>query len=234
MAADLLVITGASRGIGRATAELYRREGIATVNLSRSPCTVPGVVNLQTDMSAGGWLDGVRERLLDRAGAGSDITLVHNAAMLGSDALGSVDAAALSRALQLNLTAAVELTQCLLPRMAPASSIIYLGSTLSEKAVAGAFSYVTSKHAVVGMMRATCQDLAGTGIHTACVCPGFTDTEMLREHLPDPAVRDSVAAGNACGRLIEPREIAATIRFCADHPVVNGAVLHANLGQLER
>ena len=65
--------------------------------------------------------------------------------------------------------------------MAP--SIIYIGSTLSEKGVANSCSYVTSKHAVVGLMRSTTQDLVGKGIHTACICPGFTDTEMLKNHV---------------------------------------------------
>ena len=116
----------------------------------------------------------------------------------------------------------------------PSSAIIYLGSTLAEKAVANSFSYVTSKHAVIGMMRATCQDLDGTGIHTACVCPGFTDTEMLQVHLGDD---EDVLAGitklSTFGRLITPEEIAATICFAALNPVVNGSVIHANLGQIE-
>ena len=83
------------------------------------------------------------------------------------------------------------------------------------------------------MMRALCQDLAGTGIHTACICPGFTDTEMLRAHVPTDAI-DAVAGMSAFDRLIEPAEIAATLLFAAEHPVVNGAVIHANLGQRER
>ena len=84
------------------------------------------------------------------------------------------------------------------------------------------------------MMKATCQDLTGTGIHTACVCPGFTATEMLLTHLgEDPAVRTAVEGMSTMGRLIEPTEIAQTIRFCVENPVINGAVLHANLGQRE-
>eukprot|EP01043_Picozoa_sp_COSAG02_P056833 COSAG02_NODE_6801_length_3352_cov_170.007378_3_plen_92_part_00 len=52
----------------------------------------------------------------------------------------------------------------------------FVGSTLSEKAVANTASYVTAKHAMVGLMRATCQDLAAAAapVHTALVCPGFT------------------------------------------------------------
>ncbi len=119
--------------------------------------------------------------------------------------------------------------------MKPGSSVVYVGSTLSEKAVPGSYSYVTTKHATVGMMRATCQDLAGRGVHTACVCPGFTDTEMLRSHIgTEGEARESVAAMSAFGRLIEPDEVAEAIVWAATHPVVNGAVIHANLGQIER
>jgi NAD(P)-dependent dehydrogenase (short-subunit alcohol dehydrogenase family) len=117
--------------------------------------------------------------------------------------------------------------------MAPGSSILYVGSTLGEKAVPNSFSYVTSKHASIGMMRSTCQDLAGTGIHTACINPGFTDTEMLREHVPAD-VMPQIAAMSAFERLIQPEEIAQTLLFAAQSPVINGATINANLGQVER
>ena len=118
--------------------------------------------------------------------------------------------------------------------MSAGSAILYVGSTLSEKAVANSFTYVTSKHAMLGMMRATCQDLAGLKIHTACICPGFTDTEMLRAHVgQDPDILESIAGGSALGRLIEPTEIADLLFFSAENPIINGAVLHGNLGQIE-
>jgi len=85
---------------------------------------------------------------------------------------------------------------------------------------------------LIGMMRATCQDLNGKEIHTACICPGFTDTEMLRTHLPEDAI-ESIAEMNVFGRLIQPEEIAASLLFAAENPVVNGSVIHANLGQVE-
>jgi len=81
-------------------------------------------------------------------------------------------------------------------------------------------------------MRAFCQDLAGTGIHTACVCPGFTDTEMLREHVPEDAMA-AVRGMSAFDRLIDPAEIAETLFWAASNPVINGSVIHANLGQIE-
>ena len=119
--------------------------------------------------------------------------------------------------------------------MGPGSSIIYIGSTLGEKGVPGAHSYVVSKHAIVGMMRATCQDLIGSGIHTACICPGFTDTEMLRTHVgEDEAILTSIAENCTFNRLIAPHEISSVVGFAASNPVINGAVIHANLGQVER
>ena len=126
------------------------------------------------------------------------------------------------------------LNQLLLPRLPSGSSVLYVGSTLSEKAVPNSFSYVVSKHAQLGIMRATCQDLMGSGVHTALICPGFTDTEMLRTHLGvDPDVGRMIAGMNSFNRLIEPGEIAELIRWAHHNPVINGAVLHANLGQRE-
>jgi len=83
-------------------------------------------------------------------------------------------------------------------------------------------------------MKAACQDLQGKGLHTCCICPGFTDTEMLRTHVGNSEeVLQAIAAMNTFGRMIEPEEIAATITWAHNSPVINGAVLHANLGQIE-
>ncbi len=66
----------------------------------------------------------------------------------------------------------------------------------------------------------------------ACICPGFTDTEMLREHVPDEAM-EAVQAVSAYDRLIDPDEIAECLYWAANQPVINGSVIHANLGQIE-
>ncbi|MBP9035859.1 MAG: SDR family oxidoreductase, partial [Pseudomonadales bacterium] len=150
-----LVITGGSKGIGLATARLFAVEGYRVVNISRSPIPLAGAVQLGIDIAEPEWVlrhgDAVRTAV-----AGSEsIALVHNAGLLTKDSVASVEAAALHRSLQVNVVACVQLDQLLLPLMGAGSSIVYVGSTLGEKAVAGSCAYVVSKHALIGLMRAT-------------------------------------------------------------------------------
>ena len=228
------IVTGASAGIGRAVAARFAADGARVFNLSRRPCDVAGVTSIPCDLSDPDLTASALAALDATIGSDGLVCLVHNAAQMRKDQADDCDSADLAAVLQTNVVAVNQLNQHLLARMTPGSSILYIGSTLAEKAVAGTFSYVISKHALLGMMRATCQDLAGRGIHTACICPGFTDTEMLREHLGnDEAVLQAIGAMNAFGRLVDPAEIADLVAFAHGNPAINGAVLHANLGQKE-
>ncbi len=229
----ILVITGASRGIGLATAQLFLDNGFKVINLSRSRSPLPEVEHIDTDLSRDDWDKSVSEKLLPALDNAEQIVVVHNAGAIIKDSLQTLDIDAFKRVLNINVVAPALLSHLLLPSMRAGSSIIYVGSTLGEIAVPQSCAYVTSKHALIGLMRSTCQDLAGTNIHTACVCPGFTDTEMLRAHVGHSEevladIRQSVTQR----RLIQPEEIANTIFFCAQNPVINGAVMHANLGQV--
>lgn len=234
-----LVITGASAGIGLATAEMFAERGWAVINLSRSAPSLAAVTHIRTDLADPDWPAtsgaALSDALVESLGDDGVVCLVHCAGLLLKDRIDDVEAAALRRAMEVNVVAPAVLNQLVLPRMNSGSSILYVGSTLGEKAVPGAASYAISKHALIGLMRATCQDLSGRGVHTACICPGFTDTEMLRAHVGgDEEVLAAIASGVTFNRLIDPEEIAATLAFCADHPVLNGSVIHANLGQIER
>lgn len=229
-----LVITGASKGIGLATAKLFQEQGYKIVNISRSPCPLPNATQLSGNLSDINWLEEQTEALKNSVQGSDSVSIIHCAADHRHDQLATLDAFDLQQILQTNLIAPVQLSQLLLPFMPVGSSVLFLGSTLSEKAVAGACSYVTSKHAIIGMMRSSCQDLAGSGIHTACICPGFTDTEMLREHVGhSDEVLEKISQLVTFKRLIQPEEIAKTLFFCAENPVINGSVIHANLGQIE-
>ena len=228
-----LIVTGASKGIGLATAKTFLAAGYRVINLARTPAPIAEIENHRIDLTLSDAEDQLNE-LIELLISDGEICLVHNAARLINDNAHSANTDDLRGLLNINVVAPHILNQAVLPRMQTGSSIIYIGSTLSEKAVPNAYSYVISKHAVVGMMRSTCQDLAGTGIHTACICPGFTNTEMLRTHVgDDPEILQSIAAASTFGRLVEPQEIAAAIHFAATNAVTNGAIIHANLGQIE-
>jgi len=228
-----VLITGASAGIGLHTADMFARAGYQVINLSRRPCPLDTVTHITCDLAQPDFLDGIADQLGELLCGAQEIVLIHNAAKLANDVTGATDSADFRQVLEINVVAPNTLNGFVLPLMRPGSSILYVGSTLAEKAVPVSFTYVTTKHAMVGMMRATCQDLAGKAIHTACICPGFTDTEMLREHVPADAMAQ-IAGMSAYARLVTPDEIAETLLWAAGSPVINGAVIHANLGQVER
>ena len=230
-----LIVTGASSGIGRAIATRFLVDGWSVLNIARRPCPETGVENLICDLSRPGAWETLREPLADWLQDTRRVCLVHNASVMQTDRIDELPDATLRGALELDVLAPNGLNQILLPQLPVGSSVVYIGSTLAEKAVPGVASYVIAKHALVGMMRATCQDLAGRGIHSCIICPGFTDTEQLRALIGDSTeTLDAITGLSAFGRLIEPEEIAETVLFAARSPVLNGAVIHANLGQRER
>lgn len=231
---NIAIITGASVGIGRATAEAFLAEGFQVYNLSRRPCPAPGVHNISCDLSSPESIAQACKTLASVVMTSATVALVHNASQMLKDSAIDCDSDSLRHVLETNVVAINDINRQLLGQLPRGSSLLYVGSTLSEKAVSHSFSYVVSKHAQLGMMRASCQDLMGTGIHTALICPGFTDTEMLRTHLgEDPGTERMIASMNSYNRLIDPAEIAELIRWAHHNPVINGAVLHANLGQRE-
>ena len=232
----LAIITGASSGIGAACARQFREQGFTVINVSRRECPVDGVVNICGDLGEVTSANALGQRLVEaiEQHTPTSVCVVHNAALMLKDSVTDTTDSNLERVMQINVVAINALNRHLLPLLPASSSLLFIGSTLSEKAVAGAFSYVVSKHAQLGMMRATCQDLMGRGIHTALICPGFTDTEMLRGHVGhNQEIIAAISDLNSFGRLVDPQEIASLVTWCHDNPVINGSVLHANLGQVE-
>ncbi len=229
-----LILTGGSQGIGQKTLQKFVEQGWQGINISRKPTQLPGVIDLEIDLSATNWVERIEKELLTRLPDSSILCLIHNAAALIPDRVGMIDPVNFEKTLSLNVIIPSTLNNLLLPRMSKDSSILYVGSTLSEKAVPGCASYLVSKHAVLGLMRATCQDLAGSGVHTCCICPGLTDTAMLRERCQhDEKLLEILKKISLAERFVEPEEIADILWFAANHPVLNGSVIHGNLGQRE-
>ena len=81
------------------------------------------------------------------------------------------------------------------------------------------------KHAVVGLMRSTCQDTLHSSIHTACICPGFVDTPMHKKADEEMGVTEFNAK-----RLISSEEMAEMVLFAAQNSAINGSVIEFNSG----
>jgi len=230
----LCVVCGGSSGIGAAVCARFVREGYQVLSLSRRPCSVEGVESVIVDLAdyeaCGRCVEAVRAVMDADSGR---IHLVHCASNYPSDSVRKVDAPGLMLALTLNITMPSLLTSAMLPLMGRGSSILFVGSTLSEKAVPGKLSYCTAKHALVGLMRSVAQDLLWSGVHTSLICPGITDTPMVQ-----PEVGKEGAFQNFVrelqGRLIDPEEVAGVIWDTAMAPVLHGSVIHCNGGQRER
>ena len=228
-----LIISGGSRGIGKAAIELFIQHDWHVINLSRSDCGIQGVEQISVDLSVNEQLESISGKLQTAAAKADQCCLIHNAGNPIRDAIGRQKINALINDFTISILSAAKLNNQLVEHMAPSSSILYLGSTLSDSSMPKNASYITLKHAIAGMMRATCQDLADSGIHTCCICPGFTDTDMLHKSLPTKAAIAWAKAKVGAKRLIEPNEIAELMLYCADNPVINGSLLHANLGLLQ-
>ncbi|MFK8136876.1 MAG: SDR family oxidoreductase [Bdellovibrionales bacterium] len=228
------IVTGASRGIGLEIAKKFLSEGFTVINISRNISPLPNIVNISCDLSNDWELDELSKKISKVISSLGEMHLIHNASAVIEDSVTSVNELDLIQMLKLNVVSPAKLNKILVPFMCKNSSITYVGSTLSEKSVRDTFSYTTVKHAVVGMMKATAQDLFGEGIHTTCVCPGFTKTDMLEGQLLSKKIAtQDLEKLVSFGRLISPAEIAKVVFFCSRNPVFNGSVIHANLGQLE-
>jgi NAD(P)-dependent dehydrogenase (short-subunit alcohol dehydrogenase family) len=225
-----LIITGGSRGIGEQTIKLFAKNNWRVINLSRTPCDIENVKNIPADLSNLHLSDQQIADIESELKQADQISIVHNAAAYRSDNIKNLTTETLHEVLNINLYAAVSLNHLCLPFMQKGSSIIYIGSTLSEQAVPNRASYVISKHAIIGLMRSTCQDLSENQIHTCCICPGIVDTKMVTENVNLEMLNNFIQEKVIMKRLIKPEEIADLILYCVDHPIINGSVLHANLG----
>lgn len=227
----LAIITGASKGIGKATAQKFSDSDWQVINLSRTPCDIESIINVTTELASNDLKINLENSLSKFLINKEQICLIHNACAYYSGSVGEENFEELEISWKVNILAPAIINNILIPYMKKNSSILYIGSTLSEKAVSNCMPYVVSKHAVLGLMRSTCQDLSGRGIHTCCICPGFTETEMLMTHLNEGQRQvNDITNMITMKRLIQPEEIANFVFYTANQPIINGSVLHSNLG----
>jgi NAD(P)-dependent dehydrogenase (short-subunit alcohol dehydrogenase family) len=215
-----IVITGASSGIGRATAAKVIEQGgkvtliarraevldVAQRELGdRAHCVVADIADQAQLLAA---LDNAIARHGDIDG------LFLNAATGGSFVpVWQYEDAPIEDLLTVNVKSPLWAIRHVLPAMMKRGkgSILVTGSLASERGMAGNVGYLISKHAVLGLARAVAMEVAASGVRCNCINPGFIDTQMLAA-VP-PAALANMAARTPQGRVGKPEEVAAVAAF---------------------
>lgn len=233
---DWALVTGASKGIGAATAERLAAGGRhvvigyggdsdgaeATAKLCRAHGVEarPVAADLRSDASP------LMEAIDDVGGV--DV-LVNNAAISPDGLAMSLSDEDFTAALEVNLTMAFRLSRAALRGMVRArhGRIVNLTSVVGLHGNAGQTAYAASKAGVVGMTKSLAREVGKRGITVNAVAPGFVETTMT-SHVDLEAIVDRIPMG----RVAEPGEIAAAIDFLCrdDASYVNGTVLQVDGG----
>src|SRR5437763_16183846 len=172
---ETVVVTGASRGIGRALAVEFAARGYPLVLAARSRSDVQGT-QVECDLSTP---EG-REKLL--AASPQKIGgLVNNAGFATAGPFAEQDRQRERDVVRLNVEAVVDLCHLFLPRLQPGSFIVNLASTAGFQPVPLFATYSASKAFVLSLSEALAEELAPRGIHVMALCPGVTDTGFQKE-----------------------------------------------------
>ena len=204
----LWIVTGASRGIGRAIAEALAGQGRTLLLTATHARNLQPVV--QALASRGGAIETCTLELtrtealgpLEQAIAGREVAgLVNNAGILEQGELAALTDAQIDRALAVNVSGLMKVTRLALRTMKPGARILNVGSISGTLGTPGASLYNATKWAVTGLTRSWAEELRPRGIFVGEVRPGSVDTDMLRQ-TRFPA-------------QMQPGDVASVIRFLA-------------------
>lgn len=238
---QIALVTGASRGIGRAIALELGKMGATVVGTATS---TEGAADIQKGLDAAGIKGlGAALNVTDAAACealigeiedrfGSVGILVNNAGITRDNLAMRMKDDEWDAVVDTNLKAVFRLSRLVMRGMMKARNgrIINITSVVGAAGNPGQANYAAAKAGVAGMTRALAQELGSRNITVNCIAPGFIDTDMTKA-LPD-AQRDALLGRIPLGRLGQADEIAAAVGFLASPRAsyVTGATLHVNGG----
>lgn len=241
-----VLVTGASRGIGRAVAERLVSAGRPVTAVARDAsrlAMLDGANPLVWDLQSP---EGLVEEAWRRFGAFGAV--VHAAGLAEHRALEGITAPQLERAMGLHVAAPLQLMQAwtaLLRQERMGGSAVFLSSTLASRPAPTTAVYAASKAALEAMVRVWAQELAAEGIRVNAVAPGVVDTDMVRvlrlapgEPMPPEPERarrieqqlGALASLHPLGRLGTPDEVASTVVHTLDAAWMTGSVVTVDGG----
>jgi NAD(P)-dependent dehydrogenase (short-subunit alcohol dehydrogenase family) len=223
------LVTGGGRGIGRAIALAFAREGAHVAVTARTGAELDAVaaeirrqgrkaLAVTCDVAERVQVDDAVRQVVD--GLGPVGILVNNAGIAVSAKLLDTDDALWERHLRVNLTGAFLMSRAVLPGMLAArwGRIVNVASIAARQGYPYVAAYAASKHGLLGLTRALAQEVVTAGVTVNAICPGYVATELtwagarnIQERTGrgfDEAVQ-SLAAFSPQKRLIEPEEVAA-------------------------
>ncbi len=237
----VVLVTGASRGIGKAIACALADEGAhVIINYRASTAEADAVVNdiARRGGSASSWMADVslRDQVKEmhdgimREFQRLDI-LVNNAGITRDRSFAKMDLQEWDEVISVNLMGVFNCTKVCLPTMIAQGfgRIVNISSIVGQVGSFGQANYATAKAGVIGLTKTLAKELAGKGITVNAVAPGYIETEMI-QRIPEPA-RERILAQIPMGRFGQPEEVAKAVRFLVtDGEYVTGQVLGVNGG----
>lgn len=210
------LVTGGTRGIGRAIASELAALGASVMIVARTQPDVDavGLPCVAADVTVAA----DRARIVAAAAARGPLhVLVHNAGGNVRNRLIGYDDETIERLIALNLTAPVLLSRDLHPllRDAKHASVIHVGSVAGLTALPTGVAYAAAKAGLAQAARTLALEWAHDGIRVNTVAPWYTRTPLVEPVLGDPAKLAAILARTPLGRIAEPREIATVVAFLA-------------------
>jgi 3-oxoacyl-[acyl-carrier protein] reductase len=240
-----ILVTGGSRGIGRACCELAARAG-ARVAIGYRFERPAAEALVRSIVDAGGEAHCVAAELADRGEAemlvddaaerfgGLDV-LINNHGIWKGAPIDEMSDGEWSEMIGINLTGAFHVISAAVPhfKAGGGGTIVNLSSTAGQRGEAGHSHYAATKGAIISMTKSLAVELAPHGIRTNCVAPGWVDTDMSHETLAGPRAEE-IRAAIPLGRPGTAEEIAGVVLFLASPlaAFINGEVINVNGGSV--